>query len=156
MPPKHRLYTPEIAETILEQLQDGMSLRDICDQEGMPSRGAVQWWVTNDHEGFASRYARARDTGLALLEDDLLSIADDGRNDTYTVDGEERTNHDVVNRSKLRLDARKWLLSKRMPKVFGDRLDLNHSGEVAISTVPDDQLKARAEMLLAQAEAAEG
>ena len=151
MAPKHRLYTPEIAETILEQLQDGMSLVEICSADGMPSRGAVQWWVTTDHDGFASRYARARETGIALLEDELLSIADDGRNDTYMVDGEERTNHDVVNRSRLRLDARKWLLSKRMPKVFGDRLDLNHSGEVAITAMPDDQLKARAEMLLAQA-----
>jgi hypothetical protein len=155
MAPKHRLYTPEIAETILEQLQDGMSLVQICAADGMPSRGAVQWWVTNDHDGFASRYARARETGLALLEDDLLSIADDGRNDTYVVDGEERTNHDVVNRSKLRLDARKWLLSKRMPKVFGDRVAMEHSGEVAISAVPDDQLKARAELLLKQAQGAE-
>lgn len=152
MAPKHRLYTPEIAETILERLSDGDRLRKICEDEGMPSRGAVQHWVVNDHEGFASRYARACEIGLQLMAEDTLDISDDGRNDVFTADdGDERTNHDVVARSKLRVDTRKWLLSKMLPKVYGDKLDLNHSGVMEIKAVPDDQLESRLANLLGKA-----
>lgn len=155
MAPRHRLYTPEIADEILEQLADGHSLRDICDRDGMPSRGAVQHWVINDHDGFASRYARAREAALGLMQDDLLAISDDGRNDTVAdKDGNERTNVDVVQRSRLRVDTRKWLLSKLMPKQYGDRVDLNHGGEIAINQQPDEAVETRLKALLAQASGA--
>lgn len=152
MAPKHRLYTPEIAETILERLADGERLRGICADVGMPSRGAVQHWVINDHEGFASRYARACEIGLALMAEDTLDIADDGRNDMFVApDGSERTNQDVVTRSRLRVDTRKWLLSKMLPKTFGDKLDLNHSGEMLLKVMPDDKLESRLTDLLGKA-----
>lgn len=57
-----------------------------------------------------------------------MEISDDGSNDTY-IDpdtGQERTNHEIVARSRLRTDTRKWMLSKVLPKVYGDKLDLNH------------------------------
>ncbi|WP_408871303.1 hypothetical protein [Gluconobacter oxydans] len=71
MAPRHRLYTPEIAEEILERLSDGESLASICEREGMPSRGAVNHWVITDHDGFASRYACAREAGLMVMADDI-------------------------------------------------------------------------------------
>lgn len=152
MAPRHRLYTPEIAEEILERLSDGESLASICDREGMPSRGAVNHWVLTDLDGFASRYARAREAGLMTLADDILVISDDGRNDTYRdTDGNDRVNQDVVQRSRLRVDSRKWILSKLLPKQYGDRLNLEHSGEVAMNQVPDEQLDARLKALMAQA-----
>jgi hypothetical protein len=55
---------------------------------------------------------------------ELLSIADDGSNDTYVIDeetGATAVNHDVINRSRLRVDTRKWLMSKLAPKKYGDR-----------------------------------
>lgn len=144
MAPKHRLYTPEIAEVILDRLADGERLRKICESEGMPSRGAVQHWVLTDHDGFASRYARACEIGWQLMAEDTLDIADDGRNDVFVDQaGSERVNQDVVNRSRLRVDTRKWLLSKMLPKVYGDKLDLNHSGDLAVRAVPDDKLESR-------------
>lgn len=77
-----------------------------------------------------------------LLADELLSIADDGRNDTYEVtEGEEksiRTDHDVINRSRLRVDTRKWYLSKVLPKIYGDKVDMNLTGEVSIKRVVAD------------------
>jgi len=149
---KHRLYSPELAEDILERLADGESLKSICEREGMPSRGAVNHWVLNDHDGFASRYATAREAGLMTLADDILVISDDGSNDTYKdADGNDRTNTDVVQRSRLRVDSRKWILAKLMPKQYGDRLDLNHSGEVALSQQTDEQVDERVKALLAQA-----
>jgi hypothetical protein len=52
----------------------------------------------------------------------LFSIADDGKNDTYEDDeGRTRTDHDVIARSRLRVDTRKWYLSKVLPKIYGDR-----------------------------------
>jgi len=152
MAPKHRLYTPEVAEEILERIADGESLRSICEREGMPTRGAVNHWIISDHDGFASRYACAREAGLMTLADDILVISDDGSNDTYKdADGNDRTNTDVVQRSRLRVDSRKWVLSKLMPKQYGDRLDLNHSGEVALSQQTDEQVDERVRVLLAQA-----
>lgn len=152
MAPKHRLYTPEIAEEILERLSDGESLASICALEGMPSRGAVHHWVLTDHEGFASRYACAREAGLMTLADDILVISDDGSNDTYKDDeGNQRTDQDVVQRSRLRVDSRKWLLSKLLPKQYGDKVALEHSGDVGISDVPDDKINERIKALMAQA-----
>lgn len=76
-----------------------------------------------------------------LLADELFTIADDGSNDTIVVDeetGSTATNHDVINRSRLRVDTRKWYLSKVLPKIYGDKLDVNHGGEVAIKRVVAD------------------
>jgi hypothetical protein len=115
----------------------------------MPSRGAVQHWVVHDHQGFAARYARACEIGWQLMAEDTLDIADDGRNDVYiTQDGFEKTSQDVVNRSRLRVDTRKWLLSKMLPKIYGDKLDLNHSGDLSLRGVSDEKLESRLADLL--------
>ncbi|MFT8365828.1 MAG: hypothetical protein ABF623_08185 [Gluconobacter cerinus] len=152
MAPRHRLYTPEIAEEILERLSDGESLASICGREGMPSRGAVNHWVINDHEGFASRYACAREAGLMVMADDILNISDDGQNDTYKdADGNEKTNQDVVQRSRLRVDSRKWLLSNLLPKQYGDRVAGAPSGEVNLNQIDDSNLDDRLKALMAKA-----
>ena len=63
------------------------------------------------------------------MADELLEIADDGRNDRIAdEDGNERTDHDVIARSRLRVDTRKWLLSKALPKIYGDKVQNEHSG----------------------------
>lgn len=66
-----------------------------------------------------------------LLADELFSIADDGKNDTQKDEesGAIFTNHDVINRSRLRVDTRKWYLSKVLPKIYGDKLDMNLAGK---------------------------
>ena len=150
--PQHRLYTPEIAETILERLGDGEGLIAICRSEGMPTAGAVRYWVSQDHDGFAARYAQARARGLEHLADEILELSDEANRDVkVNQDGREIVDYEVVARSKLRVDSRKWLLSKLMPKVYGDKLDLNHSGEMALKAIPDDGLDARIANLLGKA-----
>ena len=74
----------------------------------------------------------------SVLADEILAISDDGLNDTYTDDdGNVRTATDVVARSRLRVDSRKWMLSKMLPKVYGDKL--THQGDaenpIAISRI---------------------
>lgn len=87
----------------------------------MPGLSTVFRWLA-ENELFRDNYARAREVQADVLADEILEIADEGRNDTYVDDeGRERTDYDVVARSKLRVDARKWIASKLLPKKYGER-----------------------------------
>ena len=122
-------YTAELAATICTRLAAGETLRAICRDEGMPHEATVRGWALDDREGFSTQYARSREIGYMAMADETLEIADDGSNDTYKTDeGQEATNHDVIARSRLRVDTRKWLLSKALPKVFGDKIVQEHTG----------------------------
>jgi hypothetical protein len=120
------LYTPELAERILYELADGRSVRDICRADGMPSSATVRLWVVGDRDGFAARYHRAREFAHHDMADDILEIVDDGRNDwmerhTRAGGREIVPNRENVQRSRLRYDARRWLLSNALPKLYGNR-----------------------------------
>jgi hypothetical protein len=115
-------YTPELADEICARLAVGESLRSICRDEHMPDERAVRDWVVNNHHGFSTQYTHDRDLGLDSMGEEVIEIADDSSRDTYTDDeGVERTDHDHINRSRLRVDARKWYLSKLAPKRYGER-----------------------------------
>lgn len=117
-------YTQEIADLICEALAEGHSLREICKSDNMPNKGTVFRWLAQN-KLFSDQYARAREEQADCLFDDILSIADDGRNDTYEDDeGRIRTDHDVIARSRLRVDARKWMAGKLRPKVYGEKVAL--------------------------------
>ena len=109
--------TPELAETICARLASGESLRRICSDEDMPSRETVMRWVIEDRDGFAGQYTRAREMQAESMNDELMEIADVGTGD--------------VQRDKLRVDTRKWYLSKVLPK-FADKQTHEHTGGVTI------------------------
>jgi len=122
-------YTPEMAQRICDELATGRTLRDVCRDEGMPPESTVRLWAVRNENGFAAQYAEARQVGYLCMGDDLVEIADDGRNDWMERQGDDspgwQVNGEHVQRSRLRLDTRKWLLSKALPKIFGDKLDLS-------------------------------
>jgi hypothetical protein len=122
-------YTPEMGDKICDQLIEGMSLRKICLAEDMPSTSAVcRWLATNDT--FREQYARAREAQAETLADEILDIADDGTNDWMAdKEAEEgfRYNGDAVQRSRLRVDSRKWLAAKMLPKKYGDSATVRHA-----------------------------
>lgn len=123
------VYTPELAEAICERLADGMTLRQACRDEGMPKESTVRRWVLSDTGGFCAQYARAREVGYQAMADELIEISDNGTNDWIERETEAgrivtEYNGDHVTRSRLRTDTRKWLLSKALPKVYGDRVAL--------------------------------
>lgn len=125
---RHSEFTQEIADVICERIADGESLRGICKDEDMPNKATVFKWLAARKE-FSDQYARARESQAETMADEILAIADDGLNDTYLDDdGNERTNHDVIARSRLRVDARKWLASKLAPKKYGDKVTQEHTG----------------------------
>jgi len=96
----------------------------------MPARSTVYAWLLDDVEGFSDRYARARTIQAETIADDLLTIADDGTNDVRVLpDGREIVDNDVIQRSKLRVDTRKWLLSKMLPKQYGEKTQLEVAGK---------------------------
>jgi hypothetical protein len=124
-------YTPEVADFILEKLAEGVSLREICrEHDCAPDESTVRKWALDDVEGFAVRYTRAREIGYHSMADEIFDIADDGRNDwmertnARTGETDQVPNHENINRSRLRVDSRKWFLSKVLPKIYGDKLAL--------------------------------
>lgn len=126
-------YSADIADTICERLADGMSLRKICLDETMPDKATVCRWLAL-HDAFRDQYAYAREAQADGLVDETLDIADDGTNDYLTKknsDGSEYQAFDAehVQRSKLRVDTRKWMASKLAPKKYGEKVTLAGDAE---------------------------
>jgi hypothetical protein len=118
-------YSPELAETICNLLIEGNSLRAIEDMDGMPSKTAILRWVAK-HPEFRDQYARALEARTDAHADEILAIADDGHNDwmqkQFGDDVKWVENGEAIRRSQLRIDSRKWLMSKLAPKKYGDKL----------------------------------
>lgn len=121
-------FTQEVAAAICAELAKGRSLRDVCSDEGMPAESTVRLWALEDREGFSAQYVRAREVGYHSMADELMEIADDARNDWMERRGEDdagwQANGEHIQRSRLRVDTRKWMLSKVLPKLYGDKVAL--------------------------------
>lgn len=139
-------FTQAVADAICERLALGESLRKICDADDMPGQATVFRWLTVN-EPFREQYAKARLTQADALFDEILNIADDGRNDWMAVHGEGavgwKENGEALQRSRLRIDARKWMAGKLRPKVYGDKISAELSGpdggpiETSITASPE-------------------
>lgn len=120
-------YTTEVADRICAQLADGVSLRTVCLADDMPSKTTVFNWMRTRPE-FLAQYARAKEESADALTDEMLDIADDGSNDWMERNkGDEKgwvENGEAMQRSRLRVDTRKWIASKLKPKKYGDKLEL--------------------------------
>jgi hypothetical protein len=119
-------YTQQIAERICLELADGCSLRSICAEEWAPETRTVLRWLYANEE-FRLQYARAREQQAEMMADELLDIADDGTNDwmeRQKRDGSTEIvpDHEHINRSRLRVDTRKWVASKLLAKKYGDKV----------------------------------
>ena len=113
-------FSQEIFDEICVRIAEGESLRKICKDEKMPSLVAVWKWLNNSEE-LVKQYTRAREEQAETLVDEMIDIADYKKDDTYLdEDGKEIINQEVIARSRLRVDARKWVASKLKPKRFGD------------------------------------
>jgi hypothetical protein len=125
-------YTRAIADEICKQLSEGATLNQICTPAEMPSRPTVLEWVRTDRDGFSDRYTLARDLLLDHWADEVIDISDDTSGDTVEdAYGKERQDSEWVNRSRLRVDTRKWLLSKLKPERYGDRMTMDQNVNIA-------------------------
>jgi single-stranded DNA-binding protein len=124
----------EIAAVVCTRLAEGESLRKAAEAEGT-THSTILAWVKEDAE-FANQYARAREIGYHLLADEIVEISDESQRDSYTDEqGNVRVNAEVVARSRLRVDTRKWMLSKMLPKVYGEKLELKGDPENPVHMV---------------------
>lgn len=125
-------FTQELFDAICDRLADGESLRTICQDEEMPSKGTILRWVGND-EKLQDQYARAREAQADAIFDEILDIADDATNDWMEVNGQDdekyRLNGEHVQRSRVRIDARKWMAGKMRPKKYGEKVMHEGAGE---------------------------
>lgn len=117
-------WTADIEDEILARIAKGQSVVDICEDDWLPSQSTLYKRLSND-PAFAERYARAREVQADTLFDEILQIADDGRNDWMERRGEDSKgyveNGEALRRSEIRINARKWMAGKLRPKVYGDR-----------------------------------
>lgn len=137
-------YTPELALEICRRISEGESLRQLCRDESMPSTSSVLKWAREKPE-FSQQYADAREALLEHWAEEINEIADDASNDWIKREKEEGrveilVDTDHINRSRLRVDTRKWLLSKLAAKKYGDKTQHEHSGTVTLEQLVTSSL----------------
>lgn len=113
-----KLRTPENADRICALLAEGHTLRQIAREVGCDA-SAIAHWLREDQDAggvLSQRYARAKEIGCERMAEEIREIADSD----CTVNGEP--NNALVQQARLKVDARKWLLSKMLPKKYGDRV----------------------------------
>lgn len=123
----------KIFDGIIRLISAGLSLRKAIIEynelnDTKFSRESFFEWLAKDNN-MVDQYTRATEVRADAIFEEMFDIADDGTNDWvekfdktgqsyYDLNGEH------VQRSKLRIDARKWALSKMMPKKYGDKIDV--------------------------------
>ena len=114
-------YDENIASKILERLANGEPLRRICRDEKMPCLASVMRWLA-DKADFRQRYAISRLLQADHLADEILTIVDESGGDIKVDEkGKALVAGDVIQRAKLRVDTRKWLMARLAPKKYGDK-----------------------------------
>lgn len=130
-------FSKAIATRICSRMAAGESLRQVCSTGGMPSIATVFRWLADErYKEFREQYEEARETLLETMAGEILEIADETSRDTLTDDeGNERANAEWIARSRLRVEARKWILSKLLPKKYGEKVAHEHAGGLTLNVV---------------------
>jgi len=134
---------------IISEIENGSPLRKVLAIYDMPSSSTFYKWLEEkDEEGNLTeeakektkRYARACEERADNLFEEILEIVDDGTNDVEEIDMDgiviEKVNHEHIQRSRLRYDARRWMIGKMNPKKYGDKIQQEISGE--LKTTPTE------------------
>lgn len=143
-------YSDKLADRICQKIAEGYSVRSICKEKDMISMQTLFRWL-RENDKFREQYAHACEERSYAQAEEIIDIADNATNDYMEkLEGDGYIfNSENVQRSRLRIDTRKWLMSKMNPKVYGDKLDMTTNGNdigVALSARQAEQLlKARAD-----------
>lgn len=112
-------WTEELITDICDHLSTGKSLLEVGELQGYPSSDSIYRQMYRDEE-FAATIARAREAGQDHEADQIVRMADQA----------DVENWQVV---KLRMAARQWRAAKIAPKRYGEKVDIEHSGEIAVA-----------------------
>ena len=115
---------------IIQEIELGRSLKNILDDESsLIDRSTFYRWL-NDNPERIELYKRATEIRADNIFDDMLDLADDGSKDYYyDVNGNRQQSMVAVNRSRLQLDTRKWVLGRMNPKKYSEKLDITSGGD---------------------------
>lgn len=113
------IKTPELLKEFCRRIAQGRSVANVCKDDDMPQDRAIWSWLSDD-EGFAQDYARAIQA-RAMAHADMISDV------TFGV----LSGKIPPDRGRVALDAMKWTASRLLPKVYGDRqqvdVDVQHT-----------------------------
>lgn len=110
------IYTQKLGDDICSRIATGESLRSIVKDNKMPSSSTIfRWLLDEEYKSFWEQYEKARNIQAELMFEELIEIAD-------------RKEADVM-RDRLRVDTRKWYLSKIVPKKYGEKVDITSGGK---------------------------
>lgn len=139
------LYTEELAEKICGAIaSNSLSLDKLSAKlEWFPTKHTIFAW-RRQHKEFSHQYAQAKREQIETLVDEILDIADTQALDSTIDDhGNAVPDNEYIQRSRLRIDTRKWLASKLMPKIYGERVltEITSAEEKTLSEMSTDELK---------------
>lgn len=134
------IYTEELANKICERMARGEPIVQICKDEDMPNNDTIYSWVLENKgadkdgkNGFSDKYRLGREAQAEFLFEELLTISD--RSDEIVEGADRMIAGALAANQKLKVETRKWVISKILPKKYGDKLDLT-SGNEAIKPTP--------------------
>lgn len=134
--------TDEVMDTLCAHMAAGYTLKQCCRLDGMPTHAAIIQAARRDPDGIGKKYREAREHLMAYWAEELIDIADDASNDWMERENGPAVNAEAINRSRLRIDARKWLLSKLRPGEYGDKTTVEHTGGIDVR-MSDEELNRR-------------
>ncbi|HBD12852.1 MAG TPA: terminase small subunit protein [Porticoccaceae bacterium] len=150
------IYTEDLADEICERLADGESMRSIGRDPDMPSKATMFSWLRTKPE-FLAQYEIAKQESAESHADDMIDIADNATNDWMEMNASDaekqayRVNGEAIQRSKLRVDTRKWAASKLNPKKYGEKTAIvGEDGGAVKVEMTDSELAKRLAFLLAK------
>lgn len=137
-------YSDELGKLICERIATStLGLKDLCRMyDDMPHRDTIYQWRYK-HPQFADMYARAKLHQAELLAEEIIEISDDSSED-YTTDefGNPAPNKELIARSRLRVDTRKWLAAKLIPRTYGERLQTTNETKITVEIEDIEKAKA--------------
>lgn len=123
-----KIYNKDQKEAILnnifEDISKGMSLRKACKNNGIP-RITFYNWIDEDQKEI-DRYTRAKEQGI---EARFESIEEDYSEEPQRDPETGKIDSAWVQLQRLKIDSKKWELSKLAPKKYGDKIDVTSKGE---------------------------
>lgn len=140
-------YTKELADKICSMLSQGYSLRTVWKEKRCPALATIFWWMRN-YPDFLKQYEKAKEESADALVEEMFDIADNGGNDWMEQNDPDnpwyKMNGEAIQRSRLRVDIRKWAASKLKPKKYWDKLaiwwtdDLPPVQQIISYSIPDN------------------
>jgi hypothetical protein len=123
---RNTLYTEEMGDEICQVISESTKgLTPLCIMNPhWPNPRTIRNWIL-DNEEFGKKYARAKLIQADEIAEECIDISDDSSHDTLTIERDDGSIKEIANtefiaRSRLRVDTRKWYVSKLVPKVYGD------------------------------------